>query len=132
MIKEGVIFSSFLLVTLLLLFVVHLFVSCSQISICIPDFLLTYIFNFSVTSLFYFCFLLVQQKNSSSLGFVFLASFLIKVLLFFVVVRPTFVMDGEMSKNEFFIFFIPYAVSLVIETTFLVRKLNRIEEQKSS
>jgi hypothetical protein len=37
--------------------------------------------------------------------------------------------DGDVSSLEFFAFFVPYALCLVVETTVLIVKLKRDDEQ---
>lgn len=66
----------------------------------------------------------LRKSHTASLGFIFMGGSLVKFLVFFVVFRPAFNFDGEMSKTEFFFFFIPYVLSLVLEVVFLIKLLN--------
>lgn len=67
----------------------------------------------------------LRKRHIDKLGFLFLAGTGLKFLAFFLFIYPTFHADGELSRNEFVIFFVPYALSTAVETTFLVRILNR-------
>jgi uncharacterized membrane protein YwzB len=49
----------------------------------------------------------------------------LKFLTFFIVFYPSFRADGELTQAEFLLFFVPYALSTLVETVFLARILNR-------
>jgi uncharacterized membrane protein HdeD (DUF308 family) len=61
-----------------------------------------------------YCFRKTQQDY---LGYYFLAGTLIKFVAFFIYVLPKFKEDGEQTTEEFFSFFLPYIVALLVETT---------------
>ncbi len=65
------------------------------------------------------------EKFTTSLGFLFLAGSAIKFAVFFIFFMPGYKADGILQKLEFFTFFIPYILCLIVETTLLVRHLNR-------
>jgi len=81
-----------------------------------------YILALGITSLLYFW----REKYASNLGFIFMGSSFLKFAVFFVIFNPMYKADGDVSKLEFGLFFIPYAISLILETTFLIRVLNRM------
>ncbi len=88
---------------------------------------LAYIIN-PVLAAFIFISLDQLKKNfSQNLGFMFMASSLFKFAIFFILFYPTYNLDGEVSRIEFSSFFIPYGISLLVETSFLVRLLNKID-----
>ena len=59
----------------------------------------------------------------NSLGFLFMLGSGLKFILFFAFFYPLYKADGNMSRPEFFTFFIPYAVCLLFETQSLIRVL---------
>jgi hypothetical protein len=67
---------------------------------------------------------LLQKKYSDQLGFLFMAGSLLKFAVFFMFFSPQFREDDEISRLEFFSFFIPYLCSLFLETLAVVKILN--------
>lgn len=72
----------------------------------------------------------LRKKFVQSMGFIFLAGTALKFLVFFLVFNPIYKEDGVVERTEFITFFIPYVLNLVVETTFLVRVLNKIDEER--
>jgi uncharacterized membrane protein len=66
-----------------------------------------------------------RKRHIEKLGFLFMAGTGLKFLIFFIVFYPAFNADGELTKDEFVLFFVPYVLSTLIETVFLARILNR-------
>jgi hypothetical protein len=66
-----------------------------------------------------------RKRHIEKLGFLFMAGTGLKFLTFFIVFYPAFYADGELTKDEFVLFFVPYALSTLAETVFLARILNR-------
>lgn len=66
-----------------------------------------------------------RQRHIEKLGFLFMAGTGLKFLTFFIVFYPSFRADGELTQAEFLLFFVPYALSTLVETVFLARILNR-------
>ena len=66
-----------------------------------------------------------RKRHIEKLGFLFLAGTGLKFLTFFFVFFPVFHADGILTRSEFVLFFVPYALSTLVETVFLVRVLNR-------
>ena len=85
-----------------------------------------YLVNFSMALLIGIGLYRLKEKFTDSLGFIFLAGTALKFLIFFLVFIPVYKLDGDISKIEFVTFFIPYILNLIVETTFLVRVLNRL------
>ena len=77
-----------------------------------------------------YCFRKTQQDY---LGYYFLAGTLIKFVAFFIYVLPKFKEDGEQTTEEFFSFFLPYIVALLVETISLLflAKNNSINNVKN-
>ena len=53
-----------------------------------------------------------------------------EISVFFIVFNPVYSLDEDVQRIEFATFFIPYTVNLIVETTFLVRVLNRMKETR--
>lgn len=66
-----------------------------------------------------------RKRHIEKLGFLFMAGTGLKFLTFFIVFYPAFYADGELTKDEFVLFFVPYVLSTLVETIFLARILNR-------
>ena len=67
----------------------------------------------------------MPERLQGSLGFLYLGGSLLKFLVFFLLFYPDYKADGDVSKLEFATFFMPYALCLAVETTVLVRMLNK-------
>ena len=64
-----------------------------------------------------------QQKPSANLGSTYLILSMVKFVFFFALFIPLFKMDGATDRFEFFGFFIPYSISLLAGTVFLIQML---------
>lgn len=86
--------------------------------------ILSYGVNFLLAA---FIYLIIQQtlkKNGAQTGFIFMAGSGIKFIVFFSVFYPFYQQDNIMQTTEFAAFFIPYAVCLILEVTYLSKQLN--------
>lgn len=79
---------------------------------------------FAIVALMY----LLQKRFKEQLGFVFMATSVLKFAFFFIVFYPRYHADGHMTKQEFLIFFVPYLIFLIFEIVVLSRFLNRIDD----
>ena len=69
-------------------------------------------------------FLIKAPENlKNALGFLFMLGSGFKFILFFAFFYPLYKADGDMTRPEFFTFFIPYATCLLFETQSLIRVL---------
>lgn len=84
-----------------------------------------YAMNFGVAALFFLLIYRLRVNHPDKLGFVFMLGSGIKFTLFFIFFNPSIQFDGVTTKAEFLSFFVPYALSTLIETTSLIRLLNR-------
>lgn len=84
-----------------------------------------YAMNFIVAALLFLLIYRLRVNHPDKLGFVFMLGSGIKFTLFFVFFNPSIQFDGVTTKAEFLSFFVPYALSTLIETTSLIRLLNR-------
>ncbi|MCT4624010.1 MAG: hypothetical protein N4A46_10340 [Schleiferiaceae bacterium] len=85
-----------------------------------------YLINFGLAALIGMGLYALRKKYTQSLGFIFLFGTAIKFGVYFIAFHPEYKLDGVVSKAEFITFFIPYSINLIVETTFLVRVLNRM------
>ena len=68
-----------------------------------------------------------RERFKSQIGFLFLAGSFVKFAVFFIVFYPVYKGDNDISSLEFAAFFVPYAICLVLETSSLVKWLNKME-----
>ena len=85
----------------------------------------SYLVNNALAALIFTLLFRWRQRHIEKLGFLFLAGTGLKFLTFFIVFYPVFRADGELTGEEFILFFVPYTLSTLVETVFLVRILNR-------
>lgn len=88
---------------------------------------LAYLTNGILAAIIFISLYIFRIKLKSSLGFLFMAGSFLKFVFFFALFYPTYKMDGDMSKLEFAAFFIPYAISLVTETVFAAKMLQKLD-----
>ena len=86
-----------------------------------------YAINASIAILVYWIVFLLRNNNKGYLGNYFLLGTFIKFFIFFIFVLPIFKDDNIVSRTEFFTFFIPYFLSLMVETKSLISLLNSEE-----
>ncbi len=75
---------------------------------------------------------LLRQRFKNLLGFLFIAGSLLKFLFFFLYFYPPYKADGELDGSEFAAFFVPYGISLVLETIFATQMLRRLEKDDAA
>ncbi len=85
--------------------------------------ILNYCFNYLLTIGVFIALVAFQRKNSDQLGFVFLASSVIKFILFFIFLYPSIKASVGLRSVEFASFFIPYGISVLVEILYLMRAL---------
>ena len=86
-----------------------------------------YSINASIAIFVYWIVFLLRKNSNEYLGYYFLLGTFIKFFVFFIFVLPIFKDDNIVSKTEFFTFFIPYFLSLMVETRSLISLLNSKE-----
>jgi len=120
-------FAGALTLVLSIVFTLHYgFFAYQKIDISFTDLFFPYLANYLLATAITTTLYLVRIKFATSLGFIFMASSFLKFTLYLVVFNPIYNLDGDVTPLEFGLFFIPYAISLTVETTFLVRVLNRM------
>ena len=127
MIKKGLYFTIQLAVILLVVAGLHMaYFYANQITVSNITLLLCYGVNFFLALLIYLTLLKMAQEKSKYLGFAFLFGSALKFLAYFLIFDPLFKQDGDLSRVEFFMFFIPYLASLVAETLALVKLMRTL------
>lgn len=90
---------------------------------------LSYLVNGLLAIFIFTVLMFLKKKYNDQLGFLYMLGSFIKFGAFFLIFNPIFKEDGEITKIEFSIFFIPYIISLLIETIDLIKVLNPIENK---
>ena len=125
MIKEFITFKLRLFLFLLAAYFIHSFLIKNQIDPVLNKMLnVSYLGNLIITAAVFFVLTFLKEKQAKNLGFIFLFTSLFKFAFFYFLLEPTFQADGQTSSLEFFLFFVPYSLSLIIEVTALVKVLN--------
>ena len=86
-----------------------------------------YTINALIAVFVYWTVFLLRDSNKGYLGYYFLLGTFVKFFVFFIFVLPVFKEDSTVSRTEFFTFFIPYFLSLIVETKSLISLLNNEE-----
>lgn len=90
--------------------------------------LFLYVINMIIAVFIYWVAYLFKDTQKEYLGFYFLAGTTLKFVVFFIIVLPIFKKDDILSKTEFLSFFVPYLISLILETKSLISLLNTSEK----
>lgn len=86
---------------------------------------LSYVVNCLLAASIFISIYIFRGKLKNQIGFLFMGGSFIKFLFFFLLFYPTYKSDGEMSRLEFAAFFVPYGISLIIETIFTAQTLKK-------
>ena len=86
----------------------------------------TYFSNFLLAALAILIIYKFRISHTASLGYIFLATSLLKLIVFPLLIQPILVEHCPNSTHAFFLFFIPYFVALIVEIGVLIRLLNRL------
>ena len=119
-------FSARLLVFLSAAFVIHMLVNkLMSIPLFQHQILVSYVINTALAVGVFWGLTSLKKKYNNQIGFLFLASSIVKFSVFFLVFYGPYKADGEIVLLEFTSFFIPYTICLVLETFFLSKHLNK-------
>lgn len=114
-----------------LTFFVHLFVnSLIAEPIEINDLIYSYVINIILASGAVILLFLFRNRLKDQLGFIFILASMFKFVAFFILFYPQYNLDGVLSRGEFFTFFIPYAVCLILESIVLSKFFNSLDGYK--
>lgn len=89
---------------------------------------LSYFVNGILAGLIYGLLYIYRYKLKNYVGFLFMGGSFLKFIFFFILFYPGYKADGEMSRLEFFAFFVPYGICLVLETVFTAKMLQKLDE----
>ena len=95
----------------------------NQIDISPASLVFCYLVNYLLALGIFFALAKLVADDNKYVGFVFLFGSALKFLAYFLIFDPLFKQDGQLSRVEFFLFFTPYLISLVLETMALVKLL---------
>lgn len=137
MIKQVYSFFFFLIISCAVVFSTHLFILHHFNKPYFDNMIVeAYSFNIISALIIYVVIIILSKSKAHIIGFVFMASSLVKFGMFFLIFFPEYRLDDKINRIEFLTFFVPYAVCLVLETFFLVKRLNNqpqplVKQQKS-
>jgi hypothetical protein len=116
-----------LIISLGLAFLLHITVLNAK---GLPQFnnliVLSYVVNSILAAIIFIALYIFRSKLKNQIGFLFMGGSFLKFIFFFLLFYPAYKADGEMSRLEFAAFFIPYGISLVIETVFTAKMLKKL------
>lgn len=119
-------FSARLLVFLSVAFAIHMLVNkLMSIPLFQHQILVSYAINTALAAGIFWGLTSLKKKYNNQIGFLYLASSIVKFSVFFLVFYGPYKADGEIVLLEFTSFFIPYTICLVLETFFLSKHLNK-------
>ncbi len=86
----------------------------------------TYLTNFLLAALAILTIYKFRITHTASLGYIFLATSLLKLIVFPLFIQPILVEQCPNSTHVFILFFIPYFMALMVEISVLIKLLNRL------
>jgi hypothetical protein len=86
----------------------------------------TYLSNFLLAALAILTIYKFRISHTASLGYIFLATSLLKLITFPLLLQPILLEQCPNSTHAFLLFFIPYFVALMVEISVLIKLLNRL------
>lgn len=121
-------FSFLTILVLGIAFAIHLFILNNQ-SLPLFDHKIAwaYIINVVLAIVIVGVLYILKEKYMGQLGFLFMAGSALKFLVFFIIFYPAYNVDKDISTLEFFAFFTPYFLSLILETFTLSKLLNKLD-----
>ncbi len=120
-----------LAVSLCIVFGLHLlFLNYKGYPIFENKIILAYILNAFLAIGIFLGLYFLRIKHKDQLGYLFMFGSFIKFGVFFIFFYPGYLTDGNISRLEFFSFFTPYVICLIIETMSLIELLNFNEEKE--
>ena len=78
--------------------------------------ILSYCLQFILAVATYTLLLVLHKKHKDKLGFIYITGSILKFIIAYVVLRPIFNADGQISRPEFLSLFVPYMLALVLNT----------------
>ena len=120
-------FLALLVISLGIVFFIHITVLKSKGLQQFDDLIvLSYVVNYILAATIFVALYIFRAKLKNQIGFLFMGGSFLKFIFFFILFYPVYKADGEMSRLEFAAFFIPYGISLIIETVFTAKMLKKL------
>lgn len=119
-------FSLTLISFLAIAFGIHVFV-LYQLKLPLFDnrIIAAYFVNCLLALVIYLSLLLLKTKMPEQLGFLYMGGSFVKFLFFFIFFYPFYKLDGGLDSYEFAAFFVPYVISLILETFGVIQFLKK-------
>jgi uncharacterized membrane protein (UPF0136 family) len=89
--------------------------------------ILAYAVNVVLAIIIFVTLYLLRHKMKTKIGALYVAGGILKFVFFFALFYPSYKADGTISRIEFFTFFIPYSLLLILEVFSLSKWLNKME-----
>ena len=122
-----VLFSSRLILAVFLAFVFHLaLLHNADLPLFENKIRASYFINTLLTIGIVFLVFILKEKYANQIGFLFLGTSFLKFAVFFIVFYGSYKASGSIDTLEFFAFFTPYSICLVLETIYLSKWLNEM------
>lgn len=86
----------------------------------------TYLSNFLLAAIAILTIYKFRISHTASLGYIFLATSLLKLIVFPLLIQPILVEQCPNPTHAFLLFFVPYFVALMVEISVLIKLLNRL------
>ena len=119
-------FSLVLIIVLLIAFAIHIAILQQfQLPLFENKIVAAYLVNGALALIIYSFLLLLKKKMSEQIGFLYMGGSFIKFLCFFLFFYPYYKLDGGLDSTEFVAFFVPYVISLIIETLGVIEFLKK-------
>ena len=122
--KKDVLFLAITLTTIVIAFFIHLTIlngfSKPLIYVLLS---LSYVVNYGVYILSLAGYFIFTKKLKNWLGYYFMSIMTVKFILLLALFMPDIKEDGIITKKEFFMLFIPYAICLIFTAKHLINKL---------
>jgi len=87
----------------------------------------SYMVNAFLAAAIYISLYILQKRLKNQIGFLFMGGSFLKFIFFFIIFYPGYSADDDMNKVEFSAFFVPYAISLIVETVFMAKMLKKMD-----
>ena len=65
-----------------------------------------------------------MRRRTNNLAYLYLFTVALKLIIYLTFFNPQFQVDGNVTREEFFMFFVPYALGLLSEIVLLLRRFN--------
>ena len=119
-------FSLVLIIVLVIVFAIHITVLQQlQLPLFENKIIAAYLVNGALALIIYLLLLLLKDKMSEQIGFLYMGGSFIKFLCFFLFFYPYYKLDGGLDSTEFVAFFVPYVISLIFETLGVIEFLKK-------